>query len=84
MTYSTLIDGCVRAGAVDTGKELLREMVAAGVKPNSVTYNTLLRAAAMDDKVELQVCHALSSCVWDAVSGMFACMGCITLQLCLF
>ncbi|DBA92143.1 TPA: hypothetical protein ACH3X1_015865 [Trebouxia sp. C0004] len=50
VTYSTLIDGCVRAGVIDTGKELLSEMVAGGVKPNAVTYNTLIRAYAMDDK----------------------------------
>ena len=55
VTYSTLIDGCVRQGAVDTGKQLLTEMVALGVKPNSVTYNTLLRAYAMDDKVDMKV-----------------------------
>lgn len=55
VTYSTLIDGCVREGAVDTGRQLLTEMVARGVKPNAVTYNTLLRAYAMDDKVEMKV-----------------------------
>ncbi|KAL3156917.1 hypothetical protein ABBQ38_001179 [Trebouxia sp. C0009 RCD-2024] len=54
VTYSTLIDGCVREGAVDTGRQLLTEMVARGVKPNAVTYNTLLRAYAMDDKVEMK------------------------------
>ena len=55
MTYSTLIDGCVRKGDVDTGKQLLTEMVALGVKPNAVTYNTLLRAYALDDKVDMKV-----------------------------
>ena len=55
MTYSTLIDGCVREGAIDTGKQLLTEMVGRGVKPNAVTYNTLLRAYAMDDKVDVKV-----------------------------
>ena len=55
MTYSTLIDGCVREGATDTGKQLLTEMVALGVKPNAVTYNTLLRAYALDDKVDMKV-----------------------------
>ena len=55
VTYSTLIDGCVRKGDVDTGKQLLTEMVAAGVKPNAVTYNTLLRAYALDDKVDMKV-----------------------------
>ena len=55
VTYSTLIDGCVREGAIDTGKQLLTEMVARGVKPNAVTYNTLLRAYAMDDMVDVKV-----------------------------
>jgi len=55
VTYSTLIDGCVREGNVATGRELLSEMVAAGVKPNAVTYNTLIRAYAMDDQVDMQV-----------------------------
>ncbi len=62
VTYSTLIDGCVRAGSVATGKELLSEMVAGGVKPNAVTYNTLIRASAMDDKVDTQVCFCIASC----------------------
>lgn len=55
VTYSTLIDGCVREGAIDTGKQLLTEMVGLGVKPNAVTYNTLLRAYALDDKVDMKV-----------------------------
>ena len=61
VTYSTLIDGCVRAGSIDTGKELLSEMVAGGVKPNAVTYNTLIRAYAMDDKVDMQVCSCIAT-----------------------
>ena len=61
VTYSTLIDGCVRAGVISTGKELLSEMVAGGVKPNAVTYNTLIRAYAMDDKVEMQVCSCIAT-----------------------
>lgn len=55
VTYSTLIDGCVRQGAVDTGKRLLTEMVAGGVKPNAVTYNTLLRAYASNDRADMKV-----------------------------
>jgi len=61
VTYSTLIDGCVRAGVIDTGKDLLSEMVAGGVKPNAVTYNTLIRAYAMDDKVDMQVCSCIAT-----------------------
>ncbi len=61
VTYSTLIDGFVRAGSIDTGKELLSEMVAGGVKPNAVTYNTLIRAYAMDDKVDMQVCPCIAT-----------------------
>ena len=56
VTYSTLIDGCVRAGDADTGKALLSEMLAQGVKPNVVTYNTLLRAYATDEHTDMQVC----------------------------
>ena len=55
VTYSTLIDGCVRKGKLDTGKALLSEMMAAGVQPNAVTYNTLMRAYAKDDKVDMKV-----------------------------
>ena len=55
VTYSTLIDGCVREGAVDTGKLLLTEMVSFGVKPNAVTYNTLLRAYASNDRADMKV-----------------------------
>lgn len=56
VTYTTLIDGCVRTSKAETGRELLSEMLANGVQPNVVTYNTLLRACAADSQTDLQVC----------------------------
>ena len=65
VTYSTLIDGCVRKGKLDTGKALLSEMTAAGVKPNAVTYNTLMRAYAKDDKVDMKVRLSIKCCCYS-------------------
>ena len=56
VTYTTLIDGCVRTSKAETGRELFAEMLANGVQPNVVTYNTLLRACAADSQADLQVC----------------------------
>lgn len=73
VTYSTLIDGCVRENAIETGKELLSEMVAGGVKPNAVTYNTLLRAYAKDDKVEMKVWYCIGVSLCIGVSFLSVC-----------
>jgi pentatricopeptide repeat protein len=43
VTFTTLIDGCVRAGDVGAARGLLLEMRSAGVAPNVVTFNALLR-----------------------------------------
>lgn len=43
MTYTTLIDAAVRAGRLGVAEELLRAMAAAGVTPNIVTFNVMLR-----------------------------------------
>lgn len=59
VTYTTLIDGCVRTGNTESGRALLSEMLANGVQPNVVTYNTLLRAYALDDQADMQVADAL-------------------------
>lgn len=43
-TYSILIKSCLHFHEFDKVQSLLSEMVAQGVKPNTVTYNTLIDA----------------------------------------
>lgn len=61
VTYTTLIDGYVRDCDVQAAKDLMTDMIAVGVKPNVVTYNTLLRGYAEDDAVKMEVWLALMS-----------------------
>lgn len=43
-TYSILIKSCLHFHEFDKVQSLLSEMAALGVKPNTVTYNTLIDA----------------------------------------
>lgn len=43
VTYTTLIDGCVRVGDLFLAEELLRDMQFMGVSPNTITFNIMLR-----------------------------------------
>ena len=43
VTYSTLIDGCIRIGDLETAEGLAASMAEEGIPPNAFTYNTLLR-----------------------------------------
>jgi pentatricopeptide repeat protein len=43
-TYSILIKSCLHHFAFDKVKALLSDMVAQGIRPNTVTYNTLIDA----------------------------------------
>lgn len=43
-TYSILIKSCLQVFAFDKVRMLLSDMVSQGIKPNTVTYNTLIDA----------------------------------------
>ncbi|WCJ38057.1 Pentatricopeptide repeat (PPR) superfamily protein [Euphorbia peplus] len=43
-TYSILIKSCVQVFAFDKVQELLSDMAAVGISPNTITYNTLIDA----------------------------------------
>lgn len=43
-TYSILIKSCLHAYDFEKAKCLLADMALGGVRPNSVTYNTLIDA----------------------------------------
>jgi pentatricopeptide repeat protein len=55
VTYSTLIDGHVRAGQLEQALRLLREMGSHGLRPNIITYNTLLKGYCMTEPPSLAV-----------------------------
>ena len=56
VTYSTLLDGCVKSGQTRAARAVLSQMQRLGLQPNSVTYNSLLRGLAQDEQTDLQVC----------------------------
>jgi pentatricopeptide repeat protein len=41
-TYNAVIAACVRGGRLDWAREVLAEMAAAGVRPNVVSWNTII------------------------------------------
>jgi len=43
VTYTTVISALVNAGAIERAHSVLAEMIDAGVPPNRVTYNVLLK-----------------------------------------
>jgi len=43
-TYSILIKSCLQVSAFDKVQSLLSDMATHGIKPNTVTYNTLIDA----------------------------------------
>ena len=55
VTYSTLMDGCVRGGRLRSAERLLRGMARRGVPPNAVTFNILLRGVCARSNSPLQV-----------------------------
>ena len=60
VTYTTLVDGCVRAGDLFLAEELLRDMQFTGVPPNTVTFNIMLRGYCQWSDRPIQVCYPLS------------------------
>lgn len=49
-SYTCLLNACVRSGAVSEALECFETIIEAGIKPNEVTYTTLLRAFCSDEK----------------------------------
>lgn len=43
LVYNTLMDGCVKANDITAGVGLFEEMIAAGMKPSSITHSILAR-----------------------------------------
>ncbi|KAJ9540290.1 hypothetical protein OSB04_026796 [Centaurea solstitialis] len=43
VTYTTVVSALVNVGAMDKARQVLTEMIRAGVQPNRVTYNILLK-----------------------------------------
>lgn len=60
IVYTTLIDGFVRVGELESAQRTLRDMQACGLKPNTITFNILLRGICecLDRPVE----------VWSVIS----------------
>jgi len=42
VTYTTIIDGYVKAGDFNKAETVVKEMIVGGVMPNVVTYNTII------------------------------------------
>lgn len=43
ITYSSLINACIRCGELEKAKSFHKEMLAARIKPNEITYTTLIK-----------------------------------------
>lgn len=57
VTYTTLLDGYVKAGDLDAAQLLWLDMRQSNVLPNAATFNTLLTGlAASPDPESLKVC----------------------------
>ncbi len=61
ITYTTLVDGCVRAGDLFLAEEVLRDMQFMGVPPNTVTFNIMLRGYCKSSTRPIQVIIPLAS-----------------------
>ena len=43
IVYTTLMDGFVRVGDLESAQRMLQDMRACGLQPNTITFNILLR-----------------------------------------
>lgn len=55
ITYTTLVDACVRTGDLFLAEEMLRDMQSMGVPPNTITFNILLRGYCQWSSQPIQV-----------------------------
>ncbi len=56
VVYTTLIDGFVRVGDLESAQRMLQDMQACGLNPNTITFNILLRGICecLDRPVEVR------------------------------
>ena len=56
IVYTTLMDGFVRVGDLESAQRMLQVMRACGLQPNTITFNILLRGICecLDKPVEVR------------------------------
>jgi pentatricopeptide repeat protein len=86
ITYTTLIDGCVRARDLFLAEELLQDMRFTGVHPNTVTFNIMLRGYCQESHRPIQVwrCHPRLLSPWLRFSCKLFCstvLQCLELEV---
>lgn len=47
VSWTTMIDGCVKSGAADEGLKLFNSMLRSGIKPNEVTFIAVLSSCSL-------------------------------------
>ncbi|MCO5605937.1 hypothetical protein L7F22_060123 [Adiantum nelumboides] len=52
ITWSTMITGCLKSGFFDDGLFLLERMQDQGIKPNEITFLSLLKAGSLQGNIE--------------------------------
>merc|ERR1719375_1203893 len=52
ITYNTLLDACARSGRMDRLATILDDMKVQGVKPNIITYSTMLKGHCQNGDVQ--------------------------------
>mmetsp|Transcript_21028 Transcript_21028/g.85802 ORF Transcript_21028/g.85802 Transcript_21028/m.85802 type:complete len:720 (-) Transcript_21028:1859-4018(-) len=58
-TFNAWLDACVRCGRTELTSEAMKEMARLGVKPNIVSFNTILKGYATGQKADLENALAL-------------------------
>merc|ERR1719515_120482 len=52
VTYNTLLDACARSGRMDQLPIILGDMKAGRVKPNVITYSTMLKGHCQNGNIQ--------------------------------
>lgn len=63
ITYSALMTACCAGGQPEKAHEVFQEMQAAGIKPDQISYSTLI--AGTEDMSNVHITHCLSP-LWSA------------------
>jgi len=58
-TFNAWLDACVRCGRMEQAEEAMEEMISLGIKPNNVSFNTVLKGYATGFKTDLDKSFAL-------------------------
>ncbi len=67
MTYTALLEAAVQQGEANQAAAVLAEMRAAGVRPNVITYNTLLRCTRPGESLADAFADVLKSMAQDGL-----------------